>query len=80
MIAFWRWVGGAKRFLAFLFLCFLVDGTGSGHGGTGGGGVGPPFFGKLLTFLQVFVGVVEEFDEVRCFCGSESSYSGVHCI
>ena len=43
-----------------------------GDGGVGGGR--PPF---LLTFLQVFVGVVEEFEEVRGFSCGESGHSGV---
>jgi hypothetical protein len=31
----------------------------------------------LLTFLQIFIGVVEEFEEVRGFGRSESSRGGV---
>ena len=42
----------------------------------GGRGGRPPFF-ELLTFLQVFVGVVEEFEEVRGFGCGESGHSGV---
>ena len=76
--AFWRWVSGPNGscfFSFFVFSCgrdmrmvmILVG---------GGGGVGP-LFCKLLLFLQVFVGIFEEFEEVRCFCSGESSYSGI---
>ena len=49
----------------------LIGGAGGGAGGQG------PLFCKLLLFLQVFVGIFEEFEEVRCFCSGESSYSGI---
>ena len=59
---------GQYRMIVMIFL----EGDG---GGREGGGVGPRLW--LLTFLQVFVGVVEEFEEVRGFSCSESGRSGV---
>ena len=37
----------------------------------------PLMIGCLLALLQVFVGIVEEFEEIRGFSRSESSCSGV---
>ena len=73
-----RW---AKRFLSFSRLLHFLVGRDrmSSHdfcwGRWGGKGVGPLF--ELLTFLQVFVGFVEEFEEVRGFSYSKSSHSCV---
>ena len=47
-----------------------------GVGGVGGAPVFPAIDG-LLALLQVFIGIVEEFEEIRGFSRSESSCSGV---
>jgi len=63
----------------FLFLWAVQDDShdflGGRWGGREGGGVGPLLW--LLTFLQVFVGIVEEFEESRGFSCSEPGRSGV---
>ncbi len=76
-VVFGDGVGGPNGFYSFLvWFAFSCGQDRMGHDFCRGGeGVGPLFW--LLAFLQVFVGVVEEFEEVRGFGCSESGHSGV---
>ncbi len=63
----------------FFVLCAFLW-AGKGHDFRVGGMRGAPVFptiDDLLALLQVFVGIVEEFEEIRGFGRSESGCSGV---
>ena len=66
-LCFWRLVGGQPGF--WLFSLLQQDDSYDFDGGRVEGG---PF---LLTFLQVFVGIVEKFEKVRGFGCGESGHS-----
>ena len=71
-------VGGQKQFFVLCAFLWARKGRDLLWGGWGGHLYSPPLMIYcLLVLLQVFVGIVEEFEEIRGFSRSESSCSGV---